>query len=322
MSEHVFPRPWLAEKRYYAFSEYLKRTVGFKVHKITLHAGFTCPNRDGTKGTGGCVYCVNESFSPNVGKSIPISEQMTRGMEFIRRRYGAEKFIAYFQAFTNTYADVETLKRRYDEALQFPEVVGLSIGTRPDCVPDDVLDLIESYAARYQVWVEYGLQSMHNRTLDLINRGHHYEEFVDAVERTKGRGINICSHVILGLPDEGRGEMMETARAVSSLGINGLKLHHLYVAKGTALEGMYRAGKVEVLTHEEYISLAADFLERISPDITIQRLVGDVTSDVLVAPRWPVPKEVVLRGITEELVRRDSYQGAKEQVPEEVRGRA
>ncbi len=243
-------------------------------------------------------------------------------MEFMRSRYRAEKFIAYFQAFTNTYADVETLKRCYDEALRFPDVVGLSIGTRPDCVPDDVLDLIQGYASRWHVWVEYGLQSMHDATLDFINRGHHYGDFVDAVRRTRERGINICAHVILGLPDESREDMMETAWGVSSLGVEGIKLHHLYVARGTPLETLYRLGKIHVLSHGEYIELAADFLERISPDITIQRLVGDVTSDMLVAPKWPVSKEVVLRGITEELVRRKSCQGAKEKVPEAIGGGA
>ena len=322
MSDIDFPRPWLGEKRYYPFSEYLKRVFGLKVYKVSLDAGFTCPNRDGKKGFGGCMYCVNESFSPNAGRPISIGEQMRRGMEFMRSRYRAEKFIAYFQAFTNTYADVETLRRCYEEALRFPDVVGLSIGTRPDCVPDDVLDLIRGYASRCHVWVEYGLQSMHDATLDFINRGHHYGDFVDAVRRTRERGINVCAHVILGLPGESREDMMETARGVSSLGVEGIKLHHLYVARHTPLETLYRLGKIDVLSHDEYIELAADFLERISPDITIQRLVGDVTSDMLVAPKWPVSKEVVLRGITEELVRRKSCQGAKEKVPQAIGGSA
>jgi radical SAM protein (TIGR01212 family) len=312
----------LGEKRYYRFSEYLKRVFGLKVYKVSLDAGFTCPNRDGKKGFGGCMYCVNESFSPNAGRPISIGEQMRRGMEFMRSRYRAEKFIAYFQAFTNTYADVETLRRCYEEALRFPDVVGLSIGTRPDCVPDDVLDLIRGYASRCHVWVEYGLQSMHDATLDFINRGHHYGDFVDAVRRTRERGINVCAHVILGLPGESREDMMETARGVSSLGVEGIKLHHLYVARHTPLETLYRLGKIDVLSHDEYIELAADFLERISPDITIQRLVGDVTSDMLVAPKWPVSKEVVLRGITEELVRRKSCQGAKEEMARAIRGSA
>lgn len=322
MSGASLQRPWLAGKRYYPFSEYLRRLFGAKVYKVSLDAGFTCPNRDGTKGFGGCAYCVNESFSPNAGRKLPIGNQMRRGMEFMRSRYGAEKFIAYFQAFTNTYADVETLRRCYDEALRFPDVVGLSIGTRPDCVPDEVLDLIEGYTQRYHVWVEYGLQSRHNRTLDLVNRGHHYEDFVDGVERSRGRGINICAHVILGLPGESGDDMMETGRAVSSLGVQGIKLHHLYVAKHTPMETLYRLGKIDVLSHDEYIRLACDFLERISPDITIQRLVGDVTSDMLVAPKWPVSKEEVLRGITEELVRRGTCQGAKKEVPQAVRGSA
>ncbi len=306
-------RTWLKKYRYYPFSYFLKEKFPFKVHKISIHAGFTCPNRDGLVGIGGCTYCANESFSPNVGETImPIKEQVEKGMRFLKRRYGAEKFIAYFQAFTNTYADVDTLKTRYEEALFDKDIIGLSIGTRPDCITDEVLNLINSYTEKYHVWIEYGLQSMHDRTLRLINRGHDYKAFKDAVLRTKDKeNIKICAHVILGLPGEDWDDMMKTAQAVSSLGIDGIKLHHLYIAKNTAMANEYFKGNVKTMKVEEYVSLVCDFLERISPDIVIQRLVGDTHGNFLISPIWHMSKGEVFSAITEELRRRNSYQGAR-----------
>jgi len=296
---------------YYSFSDYLRSRFGCKVHKVSLHAGFTCPNRDGTAGVGGCTYCVNESFSPQAGKPrVPIAKQMTNGMTYMRRRYGAEKFFAYFQAFTNTYAPPETLRARYDEAVAFPNVVGLAIGTRPDCVPDEVLDLVQSYTDRLEVWIEYGLQSAIDRTLSRINRGHDVAAFRDAVERTKGRGIRMCAHVILGLPGESHDEMMQTARVLAELGIDGVKLHHLYVARGTVMAEEYRRGLVDVYSAEEYVNVACDFLEHLPPSAVIQRLVGDTTStEVLLAPHWTQSKSKVLSMITHEFRRRGTTQG-------------
>ena len=313
MTTLTIQRTWLKKYRYYPFSYFLKEKFPFKVHKISIHAGFTCPNRDGLAGTGGCTYCANESFSPNVGETImPIKEQVEKGMRFLKKRYGAEKFIAYFQAFTNTYADVDTLKTRYEEALFDKDIIGLSIGTRPDCITDEVLNLINSYTEKYHVWIEYGLQSMHDRTLRLINRGHDYKAFKDAVLRTKDKeNIKICAHVILGLPGEDWDDMMKTAQAVSSLGIDGIKLHHLYIAKNTAMANEYFKGNVKTMKVEEYVSLVCDFLERISPDIVIQRLVGDTHGNFLISPIWDVSKGEVFSAITEELRRRNSYQGAR-----------
>ncbi|MBO1224844.1 MAG: TIGR01212 family radical SAM protein [Candidatus Scalindua sediminis] len=313
MTTLTIQRTWLKKYRYYPFSYFLKEKFPFKVHKISIHAGFTCPNRDGLVGTGGCTYCANESFSPNVGETImPIKEQVEKGMRFLKRRYGAEKFIAYFQAFTNTYADIDTLKTRYEEALFDKDIIGLSIGTRPDCITDEVLNLINSYTEKYHVWIEYGLQSMHDRTLRLINRGHDYKAFKDAVLRTKDKeNIKICAHVILGLPGEDWDDMMKTAQAVSSLGIDGIKLHHLYIAKNTAMANEYFKGNVKTMKVEEYVSLVCDFLERISPDIVIQRLVGDTHGNFLISPIWDVSKGEVFSAITEELRRRNSYQGAR-----------
>lgn len=307
-------RPWQREERYYSFGRYLKERFSSKVHKIPIHAGFTCPNRDGQKGVGGCTFCANESFSPNARDStiLPIREQIDRGKDFLRSRYGAEKFIVYFQAFSNTYADILTLKSRYDEALDDEDIIGLSIGTRPDCVSDEALGLINSYTDSYHVWIEYGLQSIHNQTLKLINRCHTYQEFEDAVYRTRALGsINICAHVILGLPGEDYSDMMETARRVSALGIDGIKLHHLYVTRSTALEKDFRLGRIKTMGMEEYVSIASDFLENLSTDITVQRLVGDTHGDSLVSPLWPVNKAEVIRAITGELRRRGSFQGAQ-----------
>ncbi len=310
--EEIREKSWFEQFRYYPFSQYLKERFGCKVHKVTLHAGFTCPNRDGTKGWGGCVYCVNTSFSPVAQKAaVPIAEQMREGMDFMRRRYGAEKFYAYFQPFSNTYSDVATLKRCYDAAVNFPDVVGLSIGTRPDCVPDDVLDLVQTYAGRLDVWIEYGVQTVHDRTLRAINRGHLFADLADAVRRTKGRGIKICAHVILGLPGEDWRDMMETAERVSALGVDGIKVHHLYVAKGTPLEAMYARGEVKVFTMEEWIALAADFLERLSPDIAVQRLVGDTHGSFLIAPVWNRNRSEIFAAVTEELRRRGTWQGSR-----------
>jgi len=313
MTTIVTQKTWLKVYGYYPFSYFLRENFPVKVHKISIHAGFTCPNRDGFVGVGGCTYCANESFSPNVRETIiPIKEQVEKGMKFLKKRYGAEKFIAYFQAFTNTYADVDILKARYDEALLNEDIIGLSIGTRPDCITDEILDLIHSYTENYHVWVEYGLQSIHNRTLQLVNRGHDYNSFEDAVLRTKDKGdIKICAHVILGLPGEDWNDIMETARTVSSLGIDGIKLHHLYIAKNTAMAGDYFKGKIKTMKMEEYVSLACDFLERISPDIVIQRLVGDTRGGFLISPIWNATKGEVFAAITNELKHRNSYQGAK-----------
>lgn len=301
---------YLLKYRFFPFREYLKKQFPYKVHKISLHAGFTCPNRDGRVGVGGCTYCANESFSPNVkGPYLSIKEQVEKGKAFHKQRYGAEKFIAYFQSFTNTYADVETLRLCYEEALADKDVVGISIGTRPDCLRDDILDLINGYTGKYHVWIEYGLQSIHDATLRRINRGHDYRTFLSAVNRTKKTCIHICVHVILGLPGETREDMMETAKAVAGLDIQGVKLHHLYVAKNTALVKEYFEGKIQTLDMDTYIQLAADFLEHIPSHVTVQRLVGDTHGDFLISPIWKASKAEITSGISRELERRKSYQG-------------
>lgn len=297
-------------KYYFSYGEYLKKVFPFKVYKIALDAGFTCPNRDGSVAYGGCIYCDNRSFSPNSkGERRSVKEQIEEGIGFYRKGFKAEKFIVYFQAYTNTYGPVGLLRELYDEALSFREVVGLSVGTRPDCLPEDVLDLLTWYSKRTHLWVEIGLQSMHNETLFLINRGHTYEQFIDAVVRIKQRGLRVCVHLILGLPGETHEMMMQTADTLATLNIDGLKIHHLYVAEKTLLGKMYRDGKIETLTMDEYIALVCDFLERIPSNVTMQRVTGELKGEYLVAPKWGVPKRAVLAAIEKEFARRGSCQG-------------
>jgi radical SAM protein (TIGR01212 family) len=267
---------------------------------------------DGTVAVGGCVYCDNRSFSPN--RRLPratVSQQVERGIAILQQRYGVERFIAYFQAATNTYAPVEKLRRLYDEALRHPQVVGLAIGTRPDCVPDPVLDLIEGYARERYVGLELGLQTVHDRSLDWMNRGHHYDAFVDAVRRCQGRGLDLCAHVILGLPGETHADMMATADALAALPVQAVKIHNLHVVKDTPLALDYRAGRVALPGRDEYVGVVCDFLERLSPRQVIQRLNGDAPPDYLVAPQWCLDKPALLRAVDAELERRGSWQGKR-----------
>lgn len=300
-------------KPYRAFSDYLRERFGCRVYKVTLDAGFTCPNRDGFLGEGGCIYCNNAGFSPNTRKPpAPVREQMLTGMEYLAGRFKAEKFIAYFQAFTNTYGPVEKLRELYDEALVDERVVGLSIGTRPDCLPDDVVALIAGYARRLEVWVEVGLQSATDRTLERVRRRHTVETFVDAVRRLKAcEGVWVCAHVILGLPGESREEMLASARLINDAGVDGVKVHLLHVLKDTDLEKLFVAGELEVFEMTEYVGLVCDYLERLSPDVVVQRLTADGPPDILVAPRWAMKKKLTVAMIENELQRRGTRQGAR-----------
>lgn len=300
------------DRRYRDLNTYLRGLFGCRVQKITVDAGLTCPNRDGTVATGGCIYCnARGSGTGAHARGLSIAEQVRAGKETLARRYRAVKFIAYFQAFSNTYASVERLRALYDEALGVEDVVGLAIGTRPDCVSEPVLDLLEGYARRRLVWVEYGLQSARDATLALINRGHDLACFLKAVSATRGRGIGICAHVILGLPRETPEDMRFTARTLAAAGIDGLKLHVLYVVKGTGLETLYRRGEFRCLDQAEYIERVCDFLERTPARVVIQRLTGDPHPAELVAPGWCRDKAATLAGIQEALERRDTRQGEK-----------
>ena len=304
------------DKRYRAFSDFLKQTLGEKVYKISIHAGFTCPNRDGTLGTGGCIYCNNQGFSPNTRRArMSVREQVDTGISYIEKRYKAKKYIAYFQAYTNTYGPYEQLKAAYDEALERPDVVGLSVGTRPDCLEDDVLELLAGYAAGGRhVWIELGLQSMHDATLDRINRHHTVADFTEAVRRIKAHpGLHICAHVILGLPGETREMMLQSASFLSDLGVHGVKIHLLHILRDTPLEQLYNQGKVPIFNRGEYVSLVCDYLELLDPRMVIQRLTADGPSSILIAPQWAMEKKKTVEMITQELRRRDSRQGARRQ---------
>ncbi|UCE33454.1 MAG: TIGR01212 family radical SAM protein [Deltaproteobacteria bacterium] len=300
------------KKPYYDLNTYLRSIFGCRVQKISLDAGLTCPNRDGRIGTGGCIYCnTRGSGTGACALGLTITEQIERGKEFLRKRYKAQRFIAYFQSFSNTYAPYEKLKALYDEACAVEDIVGLSIGTRPDCIDESILTLVQGYAEDYLVWIEYGLQSIHDRTLVVINRGHDVACFRSAVEKTKGRGIKICAHVILGLPFEDRRDMLATAQAVSSMGIDGIKIHLLYVVKGTPMERLYREGTYRCLEQGEYAELVCDFLELLPPDMVIQRLTGDPHPDELAAPEWSLRKSETLSLIKKTMAGRGSWQGKR-----------
>ena len=297
-------------QRYNDFNTYLKNIFGCRVQKITIDAGLSCPNRDGTISTGGCVYCnVRGSGTGAHAKGISVIDQVVTAKKALSKRYKAKKFIAYFQSFTNTYGSIITLKNLYEQALSVEDVVGISIGTRPDCVDEPILDLIQGYTDNYLVWIEYGLQSANDSTLALINRGHDFSCFKAAVEATKNRGINICAHVILGLPHEKKVHMLQTARAVADMGIDGIKLHLLYVVKGTKLDHLYRKKHYRCLEQNEYIDIVCDFLERIPKHIVIQRLTGDPHPNELVAPEWSLKKTETISLIRKTLETRDSWQG-------------
>jgi uncharacterized protein len=314
----IRPFPLHGEQRYYAFSRFLREKFGVTVYRVTVDGGFTCPNVDGTVTTGGCVYCDNRSFSPNRRQPrVPIRDQVQRGIAILQKRYGAESFLAYFQAATNTHAPVEKLRRLYDEALDHPQIVGLAIGTRPDSVPDAVLDLIQEYARDRYVCLELGLQTIHDRSLDWMNRGHHYDVFVDAVRRCEGRGLDLCAHVILGLPGESEDDMMATADALAGLPAQAVKIHNLHVVRDTQMEAMYSRGEVPMLERQDYVRIVCDFLERLPPEMVIHRLSGDAPPDYLIAPLWCADKPALLRAIQQELLRRDSWQG-KRHLPTEA----
>jgi uncharacterized protein len=298
-------------KRYRDFNTYLRETFGERVQKISLDAGLGCPNRDGTISEGGCIYCngLGSGTGAWIRQHLSIDEQIMEGRRFAEKRYGAKKFIAYFQSFTNTYAPLEKLKNLYDQALRHPGMVGLSVGTRPDCVDDDTLELLSSYCKDYMVWIEYGLQSSHDRTLSAINRGHDVACFERSVLMSEGRGLQICAHVILGLPGETRDMILETARFLSILPINGVKIHLLYVVKRTPLAALYKKGAYRCLEREAYTELVVDFLEYLPPDMVIQRLTGDPTGEGLVAPQWAKNKTENLLLIRRRLEERDTWQG-------------
>jgi radical SAM protein (TIGR01212 family) len=300
----------MIKNRFYDLNTYFKDIFGHRVHKITVDAGMSCPNRDGTLSTNGCIYC-NQSGSGTgfFQKGISVTDQILNAKKYVIKRYKAKKFIAYFQAYTNTYAPVDQLKRLYDEALAVPDVAGLSIGTRPDCVNAEILALLQGYAQNYLIWLEYGLQSAHDQTLCLINRGHDFSAFQKAVSATRNRGIKICVHVILGLPGESRKQMLETAKILSQMGIDGIKFHMLYVIKGTKMETLFAQGKYTCMTQEDYVDILCDFLTYLPESMVVQRLTSDPHPRELVAPQWAMRKKETIELIKKNLEEKNLYQG-------------
>lgn len=296
----------------HTFGRYLLARHGERVHKVAIDAGFTCPNRDGRLGHGGCTFCNNQSFSPNGRRPPPISEQIGAGRAVVRRRTGARKLLAYFQAYTNTYDDVEALRRRYDRALGEPGVIGLSIGTRPDCAPAAVLDLLAAYRERgYEVWLELGLQSAFDETLARVHRGHGFAEYRQAVRAARGRGLPVCTHLIIGLPGEGAWHARESLARVLELGVDGLKLHPLHVVRNTLLAKDWRLGRYRPLGLDDYLAVAADLVAATPPEVVFHRLTGTARPPLLLAPEWCRYKWRVLNGIEAELARRGERQGSR-----------
>lgn len=293
-----------------SYGYYLRRRFGSRISKVNIDAGFTCPNRDGSKGTGGCIYCNNVSFSPrDTLPAIPLEQQIEHGIAYHRIRLGSQKFIIYFQKYTNTYASPEQLAGLYQRALAHPDVIGISVGTRPDALPDATLDLLTEIARTKYVCLELGLQSMDDNILAHINRGHTLNEFLDAVGRAAGRGFEICTHLIHGFPGERAADFLNTAAMINRLPVDSVKLHQLHAVDGTVLADMYRRGEFVPLTLEQYVTTAADFLELLSPRVAVQRLFGSAPLAICVAPRWGLKNNQMWFAVINELERRGSWQG-------------
>lgn len=298
-------------KRYREYKTYLGEIFGERVQKISIDAGFSCPNRDGTISGKGCIYCDSRGSGTGamLHKGLSIDEQIEKGKKFAAQRYNAGKFIAYFQSFTNTYAPVSELEALYTQALGHEGMVGLSVGTRPDCVDKEILDLISSYRTDYLVWIEFGLQSAHNITLERINRGHDTACFERSAEMADNYGLNVCAHVILGLPGETRDMMLDTARFIGRLPVAGIKIHMLYVLKGTPLAEAYDRGEFRCMEREEYVDTVLEFLELIPGEVVVQRLTGDPVHSELLDPIWAGGKNKTLNLINELQEKRDTWQG-------------
>ncbi len=304
------PKSWNG-KPYNFFGDYLHERFGVRILKLSLDAHLNCPNRDGTLDSKGCIFCAADgSASPFISAHANILDQMEVARNAFRRGNLPTKYIAYFQAFTNTYASLETLKELYDTALSFSDVVGLMIGTRPDCLSDEVLDLIASYKRDdFELWLEIGMQTMHEESLKFLNRHHTHADTLDAVQRAASRNIDICLHLILGIPGESWEDMMMTADEVSGLKVSGVKLHHLHVIRDTQLANAYELEKFKLMTFQEYVSTACDVIERFRGDILIHRLSGDRGRETLIAPAWGLHKGTVIKAIEDEFARRGTHQG-------------
>ncbi|WP_456095442.1 TIGR01212 family radical SAM protein [Peptostreptococcus sp.] len=300
----------IENKRYHTWNYYLRQKFGTKVFKVSINAGFTCPNIDGSISYGGCAYCSKDGSGDFAGNPRDnLVKQFKEIKEMMEKKWPQAKYIGYFQAFTNTYAPLEVLKEKYETILDQEGVIGLSISTRPDCIDDHILDYLDDLNKRTNLWVELGLQTVHDKTSNIINRGHGLDIFIDCVSRLRSRGIEVVAHVINGLPGENHDMMMETISRVAQMDVQGVKIHLLHVIKGTPMANMLNRGDLKLLTKEEYVNLVCDQLEILPQEMIIHRLTGDGKKEDLVGPMWSLKKWEVLNAIDDELKRRDSWQG-------------
>ena len=315
ISQNPFPYS-VEDKRYHTWNYHLRQTFGHKVFKVALDGGFDCPNRDGTVAYGGCTFCSAAGSGDFAGnRADDLITQFNEVKNKMHHKWKDGKYMAYFQAFTNTHAPLPELREKYESVLSQEGVVGLSIGTRPDCLPDDVVEYLAELNERTYLWVELGLQTIHERTALLINRAHDFETYAQGVQKLRKHGIRVCSHIINGLPLENNKMMMETAQAVANMDVQGIKIHLLHLLKGTPMVKQYEKGLLEFLSFDDYIQLVCDQLEILPPEMIVHRITGDGPIDIMIGPMWSVDKWSVLNAIDAELKRRDSYQG-KYYVPE------
>ncbi|RJR12519.1 TIGR01212 family radical SAM protein [Candidatus Parcubacteria bacterium] len=308
-SQNPFPYS-VEDKRYHTWNYHLRQTFGHKVFKVALDGGFDCPNRDGTVAHGGCTFCSAAGSGDFAGnRADDLITQFNEVKNKMHHKWKDGKYMAYFQAFTNTHAPVAELREKYEAVLSQEGVVGLSIGTRPDCLPDDVVEYLAELNERTYLWVELGLQTVHERTALLINRAHDFDMYAQGVQKLRNHGIRVCSHIINGLPLENNKMMMETAQAVADLDVQGIKIHLLHLLKGTPMVKQYEKGLLEFLSFDDYIQLVCDQLEILPPKMIVHRITGDGPIDIMIGPMWSVDKWSVLNAIDAELKRRDSYQG-------------
>ncbi len=303
---------WEYGKRYNDFPTYFRKKFNGRVQKVSVDAGFSCPNRDGTKGTGGCSYCNNKTFKPGYcNLEISVTEQLEKGIRFFAKKYSTMQFLAYFQAYSNTYAPLENLKILYEEALQHPKIIGLVIATRPDCVDERILDYLGELSTKRYVMLEFGIESHKNETLQRVNRGHSFEESVWALEETARRNIHNCAHMILGLPGEDYPDFMDQAKSISQLPVENLKLHQLQIHRGTRLYKEYqeKPENFHLFSAEEYINLVVDYLEILNPKIVVERFISQAPPEMLVAPRWGLKNFEFVAKVEKRLAERDTWQG-------------
>ncbi len=306
------PGPFPGGNRYYSYGAYLKERFGCRVYKIVVDAGFSCPNRDGTVGSGGCTYCNNDAFRPATARRVdPIPSQIETGMAYLKQRYRAQKFVVYFQPFSNTYAPLEKLIPLYESATGHSEIVGIAVGTRPDCIDVRKIAWFEELARAFFVTLEYGLESIYDSTLARINRGHDFACWTEAVRQTRGRGIHIGAHLILGFPWESREEMLATAGEISDVGLDFLKIHHLHVVRHTALAQEFLQHPFPLLGYEQYLALVVEFLEFLNPSICVERLFGLAPEKHLLGPHWGKTKAEIQSDIERTLTMRGTWQGRR-----------